>query len=157
MTELVYPRTIRGFSLIELMLAITVLTIGLLAVSQLFFIAASSSSLSGAKGSAAIAAQDMLESLADRYYRNPAVEDLALGNHGPRQLEVTNPADGTIVNRYTISWVVNSVSDPRPGKAVDAKRVSVTITPIKAGGAENNRPPFNKTLSVATLFSPEMR
>jgi prepilin-type N-terminal cleavage/methylation domain-containing protein len=157
MTESVCSKTNHGFSLIELMIAVAVLTFGLLAVGQLFYVAASSSSLSGSKGSAAIAAQNMLESLADLYSRNPSAEDLAFGNHGPRQIQVNNPIDGTILNRYAISWTVDRVQDPRPGKAVDAKLVSATITPIQTTGAENNRPPFNKTLSVATIFSTKMQ
>jgi|WetSurMetagenome_2_1015567.scaffolds.fasta_scaffold40792_4 prepilin-type N-terminal cleavage/methylation domain-containing protein len=157
MKEPVNPKMAQGFSLIELMIAIAVLTFGLLAVGQLFYVTASSSSLSGSKSSAAIAAQNMLDALADLYNRNPAAEDLSFGGHMPRQIQVTNPIDGTILNQYSVAWVVNHVPDPRPGKIIDAKLVSVTVSPVQAAGAENNRPPFNKKLSVATVFSTRMQ
>jgi prepilin-type N-terminal cleavage/methylation domain-containing protein len=157
MREIVYPKTGCGFSLIELMFAVAVLSFGLLAVGQLFYVAASSGSLSGAKGSAAVAAQNMLESLADLYARDPASHDLAFGAHGSRQMETANPADGSILSRYDISWTVDRVNDPRPGKVLDAKLVKVTVVPIKAAGIINNRPPFNKTLSVSTIFSTKMQ
>jgi len=156
MTESVCSNEAPGFGLIELMVALVVLTFGLLATGQLFFIAAGSSSLSGSKGSAAISAQNALESLAALYQQNPSAADLAPGNHGPREAQVTNPADGTALNRYAISWIVSSVPDPRPGKTVDAKLVRVTVVPSYPGGVANNRPPLNKTLNVTTIFSPKM-
>jgi Tfp pilus assembly protein PilV len=156
MKEFVRLKAIHGFSFIELMIATVVLTFGLLAVGGLFYIAASSNSLSGSKSTAAIAAQNMLESLADLYNRDPSTNDLTFGVHGPRQIQVTNPTDGALLNQYNIFWTVNRVPDPRPGKAVDGLQVNVTIIPTRSGGAENNRPPFNKMLSVATIFSTKM-
>jgi len=147
----------KGFGLIEVMVALFVLTFGLLATGQLFFIASGSGSLAGSKGSAAIFAQNTLESLAALYQQNPSAEDLAPGGHGPREFQATNPADETVLNRYAVSWIVSPVPDPRPAKALDAKLVRVTVTPISMGGASNNRLPFNKTLQIATIFSPTMR
>jgi prepilin-type N-terminal cleavage/methylation domain-containing protein len=157
MTESVCPEKIHGFGLIELMIALAVMTFGLLAAGQLFYIAASSGSLANSKGSAAIAAQNKLESLADLYSRNPSAGDLTPGSHGPQQIQVTNPNNGEALNRFDISWEINHVLDPRPAKIVDARLVRVMVTPIQPGGAVNNRPPFNKTLSITTIFSPTMR
>ena len=58
-------KDILGFSFIELMIALALLTFGLLAVGQLIYVAGSSGSLTNAKGSASIAAQNMLEYLSD--------------------------------------------------------------------------------------------
>lgn len=147
----------QGFSLIEMMLALIILTFGLLTAGQLLYVAASSCSLARSKGTATVAAQTVLESLASLYDHNPLAADLALGAHGPRQTVVVNPIDGTVLNRYDVNWKVENVSDPRPGKALDARRVQATVTPVQIGGTENIRPGFNKALNIVTLFSPKTR
>ena len=147
----------QGFSLIEMMLALVILTFGLLTVGQLLYVVASSSSLARSKGTAAIAAQGVLESLASLYSENPSATDLALGAHGPRQTVVVNPMDGTVLNRYDVNWLVENVSDPRPGKRLHARRVQATVTPVQIDGAENIRRGLNKVLNIATIFSPKAR
>jgi prepilin-type N-terminal cleavage/methylation domain-containing protein len=152
-----YLRDTLGFSLIELMIALTILAFGLIAAGQLFLVAASSGSLASSKGSAAVAAQNMLEHLADLYSRNSSSGDLALGSHGPSQTQVMNPTNGAILNRYTIAWDVSRVSDPRPGKELDARLVRVMVAPIQSNGAPNSRPLFNKILNASTILSPAIR
>jgi prepilin-type N-terminal cleavage/methylation domain-containing protein len=147
----------QGFSLIEMMLALIILTFGLLTAGQLLYVAASSCSLARSKGTAAVAAQTVLESLSSLYSQNPLAADLALGAHGPRQTVVVNPVDGTVLNRYDVNWKVENVSDPRPGKALNARRVQATVTPVQNGGAENIRPGFNKALHIVTIFSSKTR
>ena len=144
----------RGFSLVETMMALVVLAFGLLAASQLLFITASSSSLARSKGTAAIAAQSRLESLAALYGQNPSAAALATGSHGPEETVVMNPADETVLNNYRVEWKVSSVADPRPGKVLDAKLVTVRVTPSLPGGTENSRPGMNKVLYVSSIFGP---
>jgi hypothetical protein len=115
--------------------------------------AASSGSLARSKGTAAIAAQNTLESLAALYQQDPSATDLALGRHGPRQMQVLNPADGSTLNRYSTEWEVRPVSDPRPDRILDAKLVSVTITPVFSSGALNSKPGMNKIVNVSTILS----
>jgi prepilin-type N-terminal cleavage/methylation domain-containing protein len=156
MLESVCLKRPQGFSLIELMIALVILTFGLLAVGQLLYVAASSGSLARSKSAAAIAAQSTLESLTSLYHRNPLAADLMIGNHGPIQTQAINPIDGTILNRFNVDWIVSDVSDPRPGKKVDARLVRVMITPIRLDGVINSRPSLNKILNVTTIFSPRM-
>jgi prepilin-type N-terminal cleavage/methylation domain-containing protein len=144
----------QGFTLIEMMLALAFLTFGLLAISQLLYIAAGSASLARSKSTAGVASQNMLEFLGTAYNQNPSSIELALGSHGPRQTQVVNPTDESILNRYDVSWTVESVMDPRPGKAIKARRVRVTVTPILDSGAGNSRVGLNKILNVSTVFSP---
>jgi prepilin-type N-terminal cleavage/methylation domain-containing protein len=144
----------QGFTLIEMMTALAVLAFGLLATGQLLHIAAYSSSLARSKSAAGIAAQNMIESLGDAYRQNVLSPDLAIGNHGPLQTQVANPTDNSILNRYEVRWSVETIPDPRPGKAINARRVNVTVTPVLDNGAVNNKAGFNKTLNVATVFSP---
>jgi prepilin-type N-terminal cleavage/methylation domain-containing protein len=144
----------RGFSLIEMMIALVVLTFGLLTAGQMLFIAASSSSLARSQGAAAILAQDELESLAGVYQRDPLDLALSNGGHGPRQAEVANPVDGSILNRYNVTWDVSDVPDLRPGMRLNSKLVRVAIVPISATGAANSQPGMNKIMSVSTVLSP---
>jgi prepilin-type N-terminal cleavage/methylation domain-containing protein len=143
-----------GFSLIEIMIALIILTYGLLAAGQLMYVTASAGSLARSKGTAALAAQDKLEFLADLYRQNPSASDLAVGDHGPEQVRIVNPVNGTTLNCYGVSWNVSSISDPRPGKALPARRVRVTVIPIQSGGAANKRAFLNKIINVTSIFSP---
>jgi len=146
----------RGFTLIEMMLALVVLTFGLLIAGQMLFVSASSGSLARSKGTAAIIAQHKLESLASLYQQDPSTADLAFGDHGPEQTEIKNPANGTTLNRNNISWSVSAVPDPR-GILPDSSLVTVTVTPALSGGGENSKPGLNKILNVTTIFSPRTR
>ena len=145
----------RGFSLVETMMALVVLAFGLLAAGQLLYITASSSSLARSKGTAAIVAQSRLESLAALYKQDPSAAELAIGNHGPEETGVMNPADETVLNNYRVEWTVSTVPDPRPGKILDATLVTVKVTPSLAGGTENSRPGLNKILNVTTILGPK--
>ena len=71
-----------GFSLIEIMIALVILTFGLLATAQLIYISVGSGSLARSKQTASIAAQQRMEYLSDLYRLNPDAEDLAPGSHG---------------------------------------------------------------------------
>ena len=110
------PRFRTRFTLVETLTALLILTFGLLATGQLIFIAMSSTSLARSKGSAILAAQSKLEFLAGLYRQNPTAADLAIGTHGPEQVESTNPVTHSGLNRYDVVWSVALVPDPRPGK-----------------------------------------
>lgn len=143
----------RGFSLLEVLIALAVLTAALLAAGHMFFVTAASGSLARSKGTASLAAQDLLESLSASYRQNPVSADLDWGEHGPRQTLIANPEDGSILNRFSISWQVHPVPDPRPGKALDAKLVTATVSPALADGTTNSKPGMNKILSISTILS----
>jgi prepilin-type N-terminal cleavage/methylation domain-containing protein len=146
-----------GFSLIETMIALAILSFGLLATAPLIYTAVRSNALACSQSTAGVAAQNKLELLADAYRRNPLDEDLLPGSHGPEQVEVLNPNDGSILNRYEIHWIIRAVSDPRPGKTLEARLIRVRVVPVRLDGTKNSRPGFNKTLDISTIFSPEMQ
>lgn len=146
-----------GFSLIEMMIALTIIGFGLLATGQLLYLAAGSNSLARSKSTAVLAAQNVLESLGALYQQNPSAADLTIGSHGPQSIEVANPSDGTILNRYNVSWMIGNVSDPRPGKVLNARLVRAVVTPVRSSGVANNQPGLNKVLNVATVFSQRVR
>ena len=147
----------QGFSLIEIMIALCITSFGLLAVGQLLYSAAGSHSLARSKSTAAIAAQNVMESLETLYRQDPAAADFAIGSHGPRSVEVVNPTDGTLLNRYHVSWIVEHVPDPRPGKVLNARLVRAVVTPVQSDGSENIQHGRNKILNVTTVFSQRIR
>ena len=142
-----------GFSLIETLIALIVLIFGLLAAGRLIVFAASSASLARSKASGAVAAQDKIHALGELYRRNPDCPELTPGDHGPEPLQVVAPATNTILNRFRISWSVAAVPDPRPGKTLRAKLVTVTVAPADDHGAPHYRAGLNKTVTVAAIFS----
>jgi prepilin-type N-terminal cleavage/methylation domain-containing protein len=148
---------VQGFSLIEMMIALSIIAFGLLAASQLLYVAAGSNSLARSKSAAALAAQNNLEFLGALYRQDPSAADLALGYHGPRSYEVVNPAQATVLNRYAVEWMVESIPDPRPGATPNAKRVRTTVTPVANDGTANIHPGLNKILNITTVFSQEMQ
>jgi prepilin-type N-terminal cleavage/methylation domain-containing protein len=147
----------KGFSLIEMTIALLVLTFGLLAGGQLLSLAASSDSLARAKGTAALAAQDMLEKLADLYRRDASAMDLALGHHGPTRTQIVNPVNGSVLNQYNIEWNVRSLPGFRSGRPLDARLVMVTVSPAYAGGQPNLKPGRNKVVSISSILSLALR
>lgn len=144
-----------GFSLIEVALAVAVLTFGLLAAGQLIGSSVGSGSLARSKGTASMAAQSKIEYLAGLYRRDPDAADLSIGSHGPEQTLVVNPADGSVLDRYEIAWTLADVPDPRPGKTPKARMVCVTATPIRPDGSANLKRTLNKAVSIATILSPK--
>ena len=147
----------QGFGLVELMIATGILAFGLLAAGQFICITIGLNSLARSKATATIAAQNMLEYLAALYQRNPAAEELRSGRHGPRQTAVNNPLDGTLLNLYSINWTVEDVPDPRPGKALKARKVCIQVHPILEGGLDNVRPLLNKALNITTVLGLKIR
>ena len=143
----------KGLTLIETLIATTILGFGLLATAQLVYAAMASASLARTKVSATVAAEDKLEFLGDVYRQNPAAADLAPGDHGPQPVKVVNPVDGTTLNRFSISWFVRPVPDPRPGKILPAMLVEVTIVPADAEGNPNRKMSLNKVVNVTAIFS----
>jgi len=141
-----------GFTLIEMLIALVIMTAGLLSAGQLMYVAMASASLARSKGTAATVASDKLEFLADVFRRNHLDASLTNGDHGPEQVQVMNPNTGTALNRFRVQWTVSTVPDPRPGKILLAKLVRVTVTPVRGADTTNNRVGLNKVVSISSVF-----
>ena len=125
-----------GFSLVELMVAVLIFAIGFLAAAQLFTMTIGLDMLMRSKNTAALAAQNELERLADLYRRNSGAAELAIGAHQAEKLvEILNPLTQNVLNRYKITWLVSEIPDPRPGTHPTGRVISVRATPISAGNA----------------------
>jgi prepilin-type N-terminal cleavage/methylation domain-containing protein len=143
-----------GFTLIEMLIAIVILTFGLLTTGQLMYSTLSAASLSRSTQSAALIAQSKLESLSFTFAERANAPALKEGEHGPEEVEIMNHTENIALNRFQIRWKSSDLIDPRTGRKLKAKRVTVTVTPIGNTGRPNLRPSQNKTVSIAAVFSP---
>ena len=147
-----------GFSLVELMIAILILTFGLLSAAQLLAISIKLDALARSKNTAVLAAQNELDLLADLYRRNPAAEELTIGAHHAEELiEIRNPLNQNVQNMYKITWFVGVIPDPRPGIDLPGRILSVQATPILKKNVENERSFQNKTTTLNAVIIAEPR
>jgi type II secretory pathway pseudopilin PulG len=150
-------RSGEGFTLVETLVSLSILVFGVLAAAQIVYTSTLAGTLSRSKGGAAVAAQSQLEHLADLYSRDPSAPELSTGGHGPREVQITNPAGGTVLNRFAVRWTAAPVPDPRPGRRLGATRVTVTVTPVDDESAPRPRPALNKAVNVSTILSVRIR
>jgi len=136
----------RGFTLLECVVAIFILTVGLLGLAQLFVLAINQNSYGRQNSMAVSVAMDRLEMLRTEYNSDLATNatspDLSVGSHGP---VTANVAAATGTNQgtfdYKVSW---SVTNPI-GKE---KSVAVTVQP----GSSNVKQ--NRTVSITGYLAP---
>lgn len=149
--ELVSPVGISGFTLIEVLVAMLILSLGLLATGQVIFIALSSASTARSQGSAALVAQDKLEFLGDLCRRNPDAAELSVGQHDGGEVQFDG-GGGLILNRFAVSWTVSDLGDPRDGVRLHGKMISVRASPVDLTGQRNERVLLNKTVEITSVF-----
>ena len=136
----------KGFSLIESLIAMAILTISVLGLAQMMGVAIHQSAFSRSSTMAVAVAERQLEDLRALYN-----DDLA-NNTTSSKLTETNPHTGTAVTldppsgsamgavTFDVTWNVD----------FDAKQktVTVTVTP------QNPNPQQNASVSMTTIFSP---
>jgi len=145
-----------GFSLIEVMVAVFILALGLLAAAQLLTMAMMLEAHARSKSTAALAAQNEIERLADLYRRNPAEEELTIGTHQSEELtEIRNPITQNVLNRYKITWLVGSIPDPRPGMGLNGRVISVQATPMLTENEESPHSHKNKSITLNAVIAAE--
>ena len=155
-TEVERREAALGFSLIEVLVAVFILTLGLLLAAQLLTMALGLDALARSKTSATLAAQNELERLADLYRRNPTAEELTIGSHQAEELtEIRNPINQNVLNRYKITWLVSGITDPRPGMEPQGRIISVRATPMLTESGENTGSLKNKTITLNAVIAAE--
>jgi len=146
----------RGFSLVEVLVAVFILAFGFLSAAQLLTMVMGLDALARSKSTATLAAQNELERLADLYRRNPAAEELAIGTHQADELtEIRNPITQNVLNSYKVTWRVGDIPDPRPGMALRGRIISVRATPMNTESVKNTDSFKNKTVTLNAVISAE--
>jgi type IV pilus assembly protein PilV len=128
----------KGFSLIELLIAMSILAIGLLALAQMQITSIRGNAYSSTTTDATTVAQDRLEQLIGLTYSSLTTDtDLAAGNHpaGTQTIGGTQTVQGIT---YTITW---SITDDFPITNTKAMDLDVTWT-------ENSQ---SRTVSVQSV------
>jgi prepilin-type N-terminal cleavage/methylation domain-containing protein len=139
----------RGFSLVEVMIAILILTIGLLSLAQMMMVATNANALSGHMTASAALAKEQLELLkAAPFYLNPA--DISSGSINP-MLQVGGDIDadrsgggqdyfqyydpdgqplvpnGPSGGAYVVRWQVEEVVPPSGNGTLPLSMVRITV------------------------------
>ena len=128
----------KGFSLIELLIATSILAIGLLALAQMQITSIRGNAYSSATTDATTVAQDRLEQLIGLTYSSLTTDtDLAAGNHpaGTQTIGGTQTVQGIT---YTITW---GITDGFPITNTKTMDLDVTWT-------ENSQ---SRTVSVQSV------
>jgi type IV pilus assembly protein PilV len=119
----------QGFTLIEVLIAITIFAIGLLAVAAMQTSAITVNSTAGQITTRMTWAQDKIEELMALPYSDPLLEDLGdppSGTDSAGNLHQETISEGSV--NYTILWTVTDGSTD-PGTPIPGtKRITVTVS-----------------------------
>ncbi len=139
----------KGFSLVEVMVAMVILAVGLLSLAQMMVVATNANALSGRMTACAALAKEQLELLrAVPFYIDVQnkVRDDRLADGGDVNADATNgagvntfqyydqegqPTGGN--GQYVVRWMVENVSPP--AMPMEMLRVTVRCAPVTRGGA----------------------
>ena len=147
----------KGFTLLEAVIAASLVAFGILAVGQLLFTSAASINLARSREAAVLAAHNKLEYLCGLYLRNASHADLSAGEHGPEYVVFPDPADGGVPDRFRISWSIECLQDPRPEWKTAAVKLTVAATPVKNDGTPIDRPYSGRTVVLPAVLEPQIK
>ena len=130
----------KGFTLIEVMVAIMILTVGLLSLAQMMVLAANSNSLSGRMTSASALAKEQMERLkAAPFYtdpaaltRNPVLQDGgdtdAPGSAGYAQQYDAEGLPVASGGQYEVRWEIETINTNLPLEMVEIRVRCVSVS-----------------------------
>lgn len=136
----------RGFSLVEVMVAIVILTVGLLSLAQMMVLATNSNSLSGRMTSASALAKEQLERLkATPFYTDVAARTRSVPLQAGGSLTDSvagyvqyfdsdgQPLNGAANALYEVRWQVTTVPTTMP---LEMLRIDVRCMPAAGAGSQ---------------------
>ncbi len=141
----------QGFSLIECMVAVTILAVSVLALAQLMSVSVHQSALARNNTMAITVAQEKLESLRLNYTKDLLAKvttpgsgpstDLTDGAHSPVPVTLTAPTESAMSTvTFDVSWFVDITGDQTS--------VTITVEP------QNANPQQNETVIATATFAP---
>lgn len=144
------PKSRDGFSLVEVMIAIVILTVGLLSLAQMMVVATNANAVAGRMTASAALAKQQLELLkAAPFYTNPANPsvgamnplllsggDLDANDAGYFQLynadgQPVDPGDGSL---FVVRWQIDRLVDPKGSMPLAMLRITVRCLPSAEAG-----------------------
>jgi Tfp pilus assembly protein PilV len=134
-----------GIGLLDSMIALVVLSVGLLALVQLMGTALNQSAFTQNNTMAVAVAQEKIEELRTAFTREletrSALADLTDGSHGPQTVTLSSPGNSNMGDKqFRVTWNVDI-----SGKQ---KTVTGTVEPV----VENTRQ--SESLAFTTVFAP---
>ena len=134
-----------GIGLLDSMIALVVLSVGLLALVQLMGTALNQSAFTQNNTMAAAVAQEKIEELRTAFTREletrSALADLTDGSHGPQTVTLSSPGNSNMGDKqFRVTWNVDI-----SGKQ---KTVTGTVEPVVNNARQS------ETLVFTTVFSP---
>ena len=146
MTETKSARNQNGFSLLEAMIALFILTISLLALAQLMIVSLDKTQFANYDTKAINLAQAKVEELRNLFgwqiSSGQVSSELAPGSHGPETITLQAPSETLQGQRsFQVSWRVTDLASGR-------KSVAISVAPMTAN------PRQNETLILTTDFAP---
>ncbi len=140
-----------GFSVLELLVAVTVIGISLLGLAQLMAVAMQQNSFARYNTAGMEVARGKLEELKADYNRYletgvPATS-LSDGEHGPETVALPSQTESYATRSLTVKWWVQSASATR-------KNVRITVWPTGERTDEDFLSKQAKAITVNTAFTP---
>jgi prepilin-type N-terminal cleavage/methylation domain-containing protein len=135
----------KGFSLVESMIAMAILSVTFLGLAQLLTVGLQQNSLSRSRTMAVTVGQQQLEKLRATYNRelesgSPSSQ-LTPGAHGPETVTLSAPSDSVMEdNPFQVTWAV----------AVSGQQRTVTVDVVP----QSQNDMVNQSLTIASVFSP---
>lgn len=111
-----------GFTIVEVLIAISILTVGMLATASMQISAIRGNDLSGSTTEAVNLAQQQLETIINMNYNNPAIADSQTGNNADLS-SITIVDSQQASGKYTI---ITNVADNAP--ITNTKTIVVIVT-----------------------------
>ncbi len=138
----------RGFTILELLVAVSVLSISLLGLAQLLGVAMQQNHLSRYNTAALEVARGKIERLKAQYNRQletdiPAT-DLTDGTHGPETIILSSESEQYGSRTLVVNWQVTSVGN--------RKDLQIMVDPAGLSGGSGGL--WHKTLTIDTSLSP---
>lgn len=143
-------RAERGFNLLEMMLAISILSVSLMGVGQLLLVAIQQNDFARYNTAATQLARGKFEALKAAYDAEIAGRErlavTASGSHGPEVLTPAGAGDET-PKSYSVSWQITDLGD-------GVRQVTVLVRPQGMDSPETQAPMRAKSVAITGLLTP---